>query len=124
MTLTANRDVLTTAGQRVLQIQNLQEPITYTSYQFEMVCTKEEVEKQKKKSKILPPKFIMMAKMKFNLDKGLGKYLQGRKEPVKVVRKHSWIGLGFKPELKHWGKKQKRVNFLDPRKNLHNPRIS
>lgn len=67
-----------------------------------MVCTKEDVEEYKKKSEILPPKFKMMAKMKFSPDKGLGKYLQGRREPVKVVRKHSWTGLGFKPELKCW----------------------
>lgn len=43
-------------GQRVLQVQNLKTPNTYTSYQFEMVCTKEEEVEQKKKAKILPPK--------------------------------------------------------------------
>ncbi len=40
----------------------------------------------------------MMVNMKFNPDKGLGKYLQGRREPVKAVQKHSRTGLGFKPE--------------------------
>lgn len=54
-----------------------------------MVCTKEEAEEQKKKSEILSPKFRMMVNMKFNLDKGLGKYLQGIRELVKAVRKHS-----------------------------------
>lgn len=44
MTLITDRDVLTIAGQRVLQVQNPQEPKTYTSYEFEMVYTKEEVE--------------------------------------------------------------------------------
>lgn len=52
--------------------------------------------------------------MKFNPDKGLRKYLQGIRELVKVVRKHSRTGLGFKPELKHQGKKQKRVSFQIP----------
>lgn len=85
ITLTVDRDVLTTAGKRVLQVQNLQELKTYTSYQFEMVCTKEEAQKQKKKSEILPLKFKMMAKMKYNPDKGLGKNLQGRKEPINTV---------------------------------------
>lgn len=110
-TLTIEQNVLTTAGQRVLQVQNLQEPKTYTSYQFEMVCTKEEAEEQKKKSEILPPKFRMMVNMKFNQDKGLGKYLQGRRELVKAVQKHSRTGLGFKLELKSRDKRQKRINF-------------
>lgn len=69
---------------------------------------------RKKKVEVLPPKFKMMAKMKFNLDKGLGKYLQARREPVKAVRKHSQTGLGFKLELKHRGNKQKRVCFQIP----------
>lgn len=43
----------------------------------------------------------MKAKMKFNLDKGLKKYLQGIIEFVKVVQKHSQTGLNFKLELKH-----------------------
>lgn len=43
-----------------------------------MVCTKEEAGEQKKKSEILPPKFRTMANMKFNPDKGLGKYVQGK----------------------------------------------
>lgn len=79
-----------------------------------MVGTKEEVEEQKKKSEILLPKLRMMANMKFNSDKGLGKYLQCRRELVKAVRKHSRTGLGFKPELKSWDKKKKKVSFQIP----------
>lgn len=116
ITLVVDQDVLTTAGQRVLQVHNLQEPKSYTSYQFKMVCTKGEAEEQKKKFEILPPKFRMMVNMKFNPDKGLGKYLQGRRELVKAVRKHSRTTLRFKPELKHRDEKQKRVSFQIPTK--------
>lgn len=54
--------------------------------------------------------------MRFNLDKGLGKHFQGRKELIKAVPKHSQTGFDFKLELKHWGKKQKMVSFKLPEK--------
>lgn len=54
--------------------------------------------------------------MRIHLDNGLGKHLQGKKELVKAVCKHSQIGLSFKPKLKHWGKKQKMVGFKVPEK--------
>lgn len=47
---------------------------TYTSYQFKVVHIKKVSKNLKRKAKILPPKFYMMAKMKFNSDKGLGKF--------------------------------------------------
>lgn len=67
----------------------------------------------KRKAKILPPKFKMMARMKFDLDKGLGKYSQGRRNPIKAVRVLHKVGLGFKTLLKQQCKKNKkmRVNY-------------
>lgn len=52
----------------------MQAPNTFTSYQFEVVHTEEEVAELKRKAEILLPKFNMMAKMKFDPNKGLGKY--------------------------------------------------
>ena len=67
----------------------------------------------KKKEEILPPKFNMMARMKFDLDKGLSKYSQGRRNPIKAVRVPHKVGLGFKALLKQQCKKNKkrRVNY-------------
>ncbi len=63
----------------------------------------------------------MMANMKFNPDKGLGKYLQGVREPVKAVQKHSRIGLGFKLEAQTSGQETKRVRLQIPIKTLIAP---
>lgn len=62
----------------------------------------------KKKVEILLPKFNMMAKMKFNPDKGLDKHSQGRKNPIKAIKVPYKAGLGFKPLLKHQLKKNKK----------------
>lgn len=71
----------------------MQAPNTFTSYQFEVVHTEEEVAKLKRKAEILPPKFKMMAKMRFNLNICLGKYSQGRKNPIKAIR------VSYKPRV-------------------------
>lgn len=39
----------------------------------------------KRKVEILSLKFRMMEKMKFNLDKGLDKFFQGRENPIKAI---------------------------------------
>lgn len=50
----------------------------------------------------------MMAKMKFDPYKGLGKFSQGRKNPIKAIRVPHKAGLGFKPLMKHQFKKNKK----------------
>lgn len=50
---------------------------TFTSYQFEVVHIEKEVADWKRKAEILLPKFYMMAKMKFDSNKVLGKFSQG-----------------------------------------------
>lgn len=62
----------------------------------------------KRKAKILPPKFNMMAKIKFDPNKGLGKHSQGRKNPIKAIRVPYKANLGFKPLLKHQFKNKKK----------------
>jgi len=51
--------------------------------------------------------------MKFDPDKGLGKYSQGRRNPIKAVRVPHKVGLGFKTLIKQQCKKNKkrRVNY-------------
>lgn len=63
--------------------------------------TEKEAAELKRKAEILPPKFNMMAKMKFDPNKGLGKHSQGRKTPVKAIKVPYKAGLGFKPLIKH-----------------------
>lgn len=46
--------------------------------------------------------------MKFDPNKGLGKYSQGRKNPIKAIKVPYKGGLGFKPLLKHQFKKNKK----------------
>lgn len=53
----------------------------------------------------------MMAKMKFDPNKGLGKHSQGRENLVKAIRVPYKEGLGFKPLLKHQFKKNKKKRF-------------
>lgn len=65
ITVPTDTDVITLIGQKILGVRNLQAPNTFTSYQFEVIHTKKEAN---------PPKFNMMARMKFNADKGLGKH--------------------------------------------------
>lgn len=67
----------------------------------------------KRNAEILPPKFNMMAQMKFDPDKGLGKHSQGRKNPIKAIRVSFKAGLGFKSLLKHQFRKNKKrkVNY-------------
>lgn len=88
-------------GRKILGVQNLQAPNTFTSYQFEVVYIEKEVAELKRKAEILPLKFNMMDKMKFDLNKGLGKHSQGRKNPIKSIRVSYKVDLGFKPLLKH-----------------------
>lgn len=109
----ADMDVITMTGQKILGVQNLQAPNTFTSYQFEIIHTKQEVAELEMKAEILPPKFNMIARMKFDPNKGLDKYSQGRRNPIKAVRVPQKAGLGFKALLKHQFKKNKkrRVNF-------------
>lgn len=102
--------MITMIGQKVLGVQNLQAPKTYTSYQFEVIHTTKEATDLKRKAEALPPKFCMMAKMKFKPDRGLGKFSQGRKDPIKAIRVPHKTSLGFKPSLKHqakWSRKKK-----------------
>lgn len=61
-----------------------------------------------RKSEILPPKFHMMAKMKFDPNKGLGKFSQGRKNLIKAIRVSYKASLGFKSLIKHQFKKNKK----------------
>lgn len=95
-------------GQKILGVRNLQALNTFTSYQFEIVHTEKEAIELKRKAEILPSKFNMMARMKFNSNKGLGKHFQGRKNPIKAIIVHYKAGLGFKPLLKHRFKRNKR----------------
>lgn len=92
---------------------DLQAPNTFMSYQFEIIHTKQEAAELKRKAKTLPPKFNMMAWMKFDLNKSLGKHSQGRKKPIKAVKVLHKAGLGFKALLKHQFKKNKKrkVNY-------------
>jgi len=62
----------------------------------------------KRMAEILPPKFYKMAKMKFDLNKGLSKFSQGRKKSVKAIRVSYKACLGFKPLIKHQFKKNKK----------------
>ncbi len=101
-------DVITMTRPKILGVRNLQAPNTFTSYQFEVVHTEKEAAELKRKAEILPPKFNMMAKMKFDPNKGLGKHSQGRKNPIKAIRVPYKAGLGFKPLLKHQFKKNKK----------------
>lgn len=50
----------------------------------------------------------MMDKMKFHPNKGLGKYSQGRKTPIKAIRMPYKASLGFKQLIKHLLKKNKK----------------
>lgn len=49
-----------------------------------------------------------MVKMRFNPNKDLGKYSQGRKNPIKVIRVPYKADLGFKPLIKHLLKKNRK----------------
>lgn len=94
--------VITMTRQKILGVLNLQAPNNFTSYQFGVMHMEKEVVDLKRKAKILPPMFHMMAKMKFDPNKGLGKYSQGRKNPIKAVRvPYKVAGLGYKPLIKH-----------------------
>lgn len=113
LTLTTQLTVLTWDWQyiiltKILEVWNLQALNTFTSYQFEVVHTEQEVIELNRKAEILSPKFNMMDKMKFDPNKGLGKHSQGRKNPVKAIRVSYKAGLGFKPLIKHQFKKNKK----------------
>lgn len=59
--------------------------------------------------------------MKFNLDRGLGKFSQGRKDPIKAIRVPHKTGLGFKPSLKHqikWSRKKKWAGLKASRRSV------
>lgn len=104
----ADIDVITMIGQKILGVKNLQASNTFISYQFKVVHTEEEATNMKRKAEILPPRFCMMAKMKFDPDKGLGKFSQDRKNPIKAIRVSHKAGLGFKPLIKHQFKRNKK----------------
>lgn len=88
-------------GQKILGVQNLKTPNIFTWYQFEVVHTEREVADLKRMAEILLSKFHMMAKMKFNPNKGLGNFSQGRKNPIKAIKVLYKAGLRFKPLIKH-----------------------
>lgn len=94
-------DVITMTDQKILGVRNLQAPNTVTLYQFEVIHIEKKEAKLKRNDEILPPKFNMMARMKFDPNKGLGKNSQGRENPVRAIRVPYKVGLGFKPLLKH-----------------------
>lgn len=104
----ADTDVITMTGQNIQGVRNLQALNTFTPYQFEVIHIEKEGIELKRKVEILPPKFNMMTKIKFNLNKGLGKHSQGRKNPIKAIRVPYKAGLGFKPLLKLQFKKNKK----------------
>ncbi len=59
--VSADTDVITMTGQKILEVRNLQVPNTFTSYQFEIIHIEQEAVELKRKAEILPPKFNMMA---------------------------------------------------------------
>lgn len=95
--------------EKILGVWNLQALNTFTSYQFEVVHLEKEATELKRKVEILPPKFNMIAKIKFHPNKGLGKHSQERKNPVKAIRVPSKAGLGSKPLIKYQLKKNKKM---------------
>lgn len=58
-----------------------------------MIHIEKEATNLQGKAEALPPKFYMMAKMKFNLNRGLGKFSQGRKDLIKAIRLPHKAGL-------------------------------
>lgn len=75
-------------------------PQTHSSHANLRLYIQREVAKLKRKAEILPPKYHMMAKMKFDPNKGLGIHSQGRTNPVKAIRVPYKVGLGFKHQFK------------------------
>lgn len=107
-TVLANTYVITMTWQKILRIRNLQTPNTFSSYQFKVVHIKKEATELKRKVEILPPKFNMMVKMKLDLNKGLRKHSQRKKNPIKAIRVLYKTDLVFKPLIKHQFKKNNK----------------